>query len=258
MKIKKTIPNPVSNETSELWKEFFKRLLYIGLCIIIICLFANNNDAFRLVPLPFLFIALYQIIAIIKVCEYLINEYFPLKTPSNKIAKPLDKFFHYFALTIFFSGLLGLIFEIRNFDRTINGAVFFRNTCFIGIGIGIAFAVLLKILSPSVYDENNRRYTVISGFILGFFLLTPSVSSFVNHTLADEQRVCKNFTITETRITKKRSKEYFVYLDMEDHRNERFSVNKNKTFYKGEQIELCILKGRLGYDYVVEFNKMTK
>ena len=98
-----------TNQTSEIRKDFYKKLLYIGLCIIPILLFADNKGSFRLVPLPFFLFGMYQLIQIIGLSQLIIDDFFPPKTHYEKTTKPFDKFIYYFSSTLFFVGLISLI-----------------------------------------------------------------------------------------------------------------------------------------------------
>lgn len=248
------------NQTSEIRNVFYKKLLYIGLCIIPILLFGDNEDSFRLVPLPFFLFGIFQLIQIIGLSQLIIDDFFPTKNYSEKKTKPFDKFIYYFSSTLFFVGLISLIFEIRKFDNTINGIKLFWTAGLVGVIIAIFLTIILKIGFPSVYYESKRRYTVHFGLFLGLFLLSTSVTGFVNHHFADQTTFYKKYTIIRKCTSSGRSTEYFFYLPMENNNEERFSVGKTlyNNFEEGEQIELCMQKGRLGFNYVTEFKKESK
>ncbi|WP_163411555.1 hypothetical protein [Flavobacterium ajazii] len=241
-------------------KIFYRKLFYIGLCIIPITLFADNKGIFRLVPLPFFLFGMYQLMQIVALSQIIIDDFFPPKNSFEKITKPFDKFVYYFSSTLFFISLLCLIFEITNFDNTINGTRLFWTAGFVGILIAILLTAVLKIKFPSVYYESKRRYVVHFGLFVGFFLLSAAVAGFVNHHYADSDKIYKRFTIISKGISGGRSKEYYIHLIFENNNEERFSIGKNKynNFEEDEEIELCLLKGRLGFDYVTEFNKISK
>jgi hypothetical protein len=260
MNKKKKYPRSKNKEISELRKGFYKRLFYIGLCILPIGLFADDNGLFRLVPLPFFLIGMYQLLQIIAFSQRIIDDFFPPKTSYEKSSKPVDQFIYYFSLTLFFVGLLFLIFEIRNFDNTINGAKLFWTAGFAGLGIAIICTVLIQLTNPSVYYESKRRYTVHFGLFIGLFLTTTALTGFVNHHFATATTFYKKYSIVRKSISSGKSTEYFLFLKMDDGTEERFSVGETRYnhFEEGEDIELCMLKGKLGFDYVTEFNKITK
>lgn len=247
-----------TNQTSEIRKDFYKKLLYIGLCIIPILLFADNKGSFRLIPLPFFLFGMYQLIQIIGLSQFIIDDFFPPKTHYEKTTKPFDKFIYYFSSTLFFVGLISLIFEIRKFDNTINGIKLFWTAGLVGVLIAIFLTIILKTGFPSVYYESKRRYTVHFSLFVGLFLLSTAITGFVNHHFADQTTFCKKYTIIRKSTSSGRSTEYFFYLIMENNNEERFSVGKTRynNFEEGEQIELCMQKGKFGFDYVTKFNKV--
>jgi len=203
---------------------------------------------------------MYQLIQIIKRSQFIIDDFFPPKTLHEKITKPFDKFVYYFATTLFFTGLICQIFEIRNFDNTIDGTRLFWTAGSIGIIIAIVITAILKVSFPSVYYESKRRYTVYFGIFLGSFLLIPAVVGFINHYYADNNKICKRYVIKRKGIGGSRSKEYFIHLTLDNNKDERFSIGKTRyeNFSEGEEIELCMKKGKLGFDYVTEFNKVNQ
>lgn len=246
--------------TSEIRKVFYKRLLYIGICIIPIIAFADNKGTFRLVPLPFFLFGMYQLIQIIGHSQLIVDDFFPPKTLYEKTTKPFDKFIYYFSFTLFFIGLISLIFEIRNFENTINGTKLFWIAGFSGIAIAIIVTIILKLTRPSVYYESKRRYTVHFGFFVGLFLISTSLAGFVNHHFTDKIKICRKYIIERKSTSSGRSTEYFFYLKTDNNNEERFSVGETRyeNYNEGEEIELCMLKGKFGFNFVKEFNKVKK
>ena len=201
-----------SNQNSEIRKEFYKRLLYIGVCIIPIIIFANNKDEFRLVPLPFFLFGMYHLLQIIALSQLIIDDFFPPKIAYERKTKPFDKFVYYFSNTLFFVGLLSLIFEIRKFDNTINGTKLFWTAGSVGITIAIILTIILKTKFPSVYVDSTRRYTVHFGLFIGFFLFTTALTGFVNHNFSDGIKAYKNYKILRKGKSDGRTTEYYIYL----------------------------------------------
>jgi hypothetical protein len=185
----------------------------------------------------------------------IIDDFFPPKTYREKNTKPFNRFVNYFATALFFIGLCSLIFEIRNFDNTINGTRLFWTAGFVGIGLALVITLALKFFQPSVYDESKRRYTVHFGLFIGSFLFTTALAGFVNHRFAEPTYICKTYQIKRKDTSSSRSKEYFIFLIMDGNKAERFSIDQ--TLYdlcnKGEQMKLCMFKGTLGFYYVTEF-----
>jgi len=92
---------------------------------------------------------------------------------------------------------------------------------------------------------------------VGLFLLSIAVTGFVNHHFADQTTFCKKYTIIRKSTSSGRSTEYFFFLNIEKNNEERFSVGKKlyNNFEEGGQIELCMQKGKFGFEYVTKFNK---
>lgn len=256
---KKTNSKSPQNKYSLIRKDFYKRLIYIVLCVIPIFLFANETGTYRLVPLPFFLLGMWNLIMIVQFSQSIIDDFFPPKIKFERTAKTFDKFAYYFSSTLFFVGLISLIFEIRNFDNTIHGTKLFWTAGGIGISLAILITYILKTTNPSIYFESKRRYTVHFGLFIGLFLLTTSIAGFTNHYFADGNKICKKYTIKRKGISGSKTKEYFINLKLEDNSEERFTITKSKfdNFNEGEEIELCIFRGKFGFDYVTEFNKLT-
>lgn len=246
-------------EISKTRKDFYKRLIYIALCAIPIVLFAEVKGIFRLVPLPFFLMGMYQLIQIIGNSPMIVDDFFPPRVKEEKTVKPFDKFIYRFSSILFFVGLVALVFEIRKFDNTINGTRMFWTSGLVGIGLAIVVTVILKLTHPSVYYESKRRFVVHSGLFIGLFLTTIALTGFINHHFADPAPVCEKFRIERKSISGSRHTEYFFFIAVKNQHEERFSVKKQiyDRFSAGGEIELCMLRGKLGYDYVIAFNKVT-
>lgn len=250
-----------SKENSFLKNEFYKRVFYIVLCIIPIIIFADDKGTFRLVPLPFLIIGMYQLIMIVGLSQSIIDEFFPPKTYFEHKSKPIDSFVYYFSTVLFFVGLVSLLFEIKNFDNTIQGTHLFWKAGGIGIGLALVVTLLLKAITPSVYYESKRRFTVYFGLFIGLFLLTTATTGFINHHFAEKHKLYKKYLISSkgnSGSLRSRSKEYFINLKIDAYTEERFTIEKSlyDEFSEGEEIVLCLVKGKFGYDYVTEFTKI--
>jgi hypothetical protein len=239
-------------------KEFYKRLLYIGLCIIPLVLFGDEKGSLRLVPLPFFLIGMYNLLLIISLSQLIIDDFFPPKVLFEKVAKPFDKFIYYFSFALFFISLVFLILEIRKIDNTINGTQLFWRAGFVGIALAILVTIILKITNPSVYFESKRRYVVHFGIFVGLFLLTSATANFINHFYAKTDEFCKNYTILEKGTSGSRSKAHFIRIITENNIEERFSIQKAlyNELTEGSEIEICMIKGKLGYEYATKFNKL--
>ncbi|MGH2667191.1 hypothetical protein [Flavobacterium sp.] len=256
-KYKNTTPK---NESSETKKNFYKRLLYIALCAVPIYLFASEKGTFRLVPLPFFLIGMYQLLILTQSSQFIVDAFFPPKVAYEKTSKPFDRFMYRFASGLFGTGLIALLFEVRKIDNTINGTSLFWTSGLVGIGLAVLLTVLLKRTNPSVYDESRRRYTVHFGLFVGLFLLSAAGGSFINHFFADENENCASYTLLRKGISGSRSKEHFIFLLLQNNNEERFSIDESlyDKSREGGKIELCTIKGQLGFECVTDFNAIEK
>jgi hypothetical protein len=260
MKPRKKYIKSRQTKISEVRKEFYKRLLYIFLGIIPILLLFENNGPERYIGLAGFLFSMYQFIITIIMSQQILDDFFPPKTTFELKTKPFDKFIYYFAMTLFFCGIVFLIFEIHIIDNTVNGATFFWQSALIGFALASIITIILKLTKPSVYYESNRRYSVHFGFFVGFFLLTPAMSSFVNHNFAEITENCKTYEIVRKSTGGRRNKSSWLFLKLDKNSEERFVVSQ--TFYnnvsEGEQIKICTRKGKLGYDFVEEFKTINE
>ncbi len=236
-------------------KNFYKRLLYIGLGVIIFLLFMNESGPLRFVGGVGFCLALYNLLLVVGMSLYIVDDFFPPKTYNEKRAKPFDKFMYYFASGLFGFGMLFLVFELKTIDNTLNGVTLFWRAGGCGVGVAVLVTVLLKLLTPSVYDESKRRYMVHFGLFVGLFLLAAALGSFINHRFADNQETCVNYTVIRKGTGGKRNKSSYLFIKVESLHEERFEVSRD--FYneviEGAPVKLCIQKGQLGFDFVTTF-----
>ncbi len=136
----------------------------------------------------------------------------------------------------------------------IHGTNFFWTAAFLGIGLYILTIIFLKFRFPLVFDDSDSRFTVYFSYLIGFFLLIPSLGSYLNSALAEQQITCKNFIIVRKATVGTRETAFFLYCKLSDG-VERFEVNKRTwdSVQQNKTIGLCTRKGYLGYDLVMEF-----
>lgn len=252
--------NIKNKQNSEIRKDFYKRLLYIVICIIVVLVFAKATYMYSLIPMFFFLFGIYQLIQLIRRSQNIIDDFFPPKTKNEIKAKPFDKFIYYFSLTLFFTGLIGLISEITNFDNTIDGIKLFWISGSIGVLLACIITFILKLTKSSVYNESKRRYTVHLGLFAGLFLLSAAITGFINHSLADDTPIYKKYKIAQKSNGSSRSKSYFFFINTKVNTEERLTVDK--SFYdqckEGEEIELHMVKGYWGFDYIISLSKPQK
>lgn len=235
-------------------KDFFRRLVFIGLGIIPIIFAWNQKGLVGFIGLAGFLFGMYQLIMIISMSQLIIDDFFPPKTYRETKTKPFNKFVYYFATGFFFAGLVFEFFEISRMDNTIGGIKFFWTYALIGVLIAAVATAILKIKSPSVYFESNRRFTVHFGLFLGSFLFVPATASFINHFCSDSSIACNEYKIVRKSTGGRRQKSSWLFFQINGH-EERFEVARNlwSSVEEGEQLSLCTREGKLGYDFVVEF-----
>jgi|GEM_PF-2567153 len=257
MRSRKKTNSAAFNKTSDTRKDFYKRILIIAGCIIPILLFGADEGSMRLVPLPFFLLGMYQLIMLIQLSPDIVDDFFPPRKTFERTVNRFHKFMYYFASVFFFTSIICLLFEIRQFDNTIRGLRLFWTGGLTGIGIAILLTVILKLVSPGIYDESKRRFTIHAGLFLGCFFMTAAATGFINHFFADKTEFCRNYIIQSKDTSSGRSTEYYFFLEVEEGYEERFSVGSKRydSFEEGEEIELCMMKGKFGWDVVRKFNK---
>jgi hypothetical protein len=118
--------------------------------------------------------------------------------------------------------------------------------------------ILLKLSNPSLFYEGKRRFAVSLGLPLGLFLLIPATLSFVNAYFVEDQIKCSQFKVEskEINIDRRRGRTgYRINLKADGAREERFTITKNlyDQLKEGGEVELCMQKGKLGFNIVTEF-----
>jgi hypothetical protein len=209
----------------------------------------------RFVGLIGLIICLFQIVAMFSMLQLLLDEFFPPKTYDKTRTNKFNKFIYYFSGFFFFSGIIFEIFQIRKIDNTIGGLNLFWKAGFIGIIISIILLLIFKKISPTIYDESERRISILASFILGSFIFSPAFASFINHYYSTDKIECKNYNIRSKSIGGKRNKSSWLFLEIATNKEERFDVTRSlyNQVQAGGQVKLCTKKGKLGYEIVEEF-----
>ncbi|MHA3789872.1 hypothetical protein ACX0HA_16815 [Flavobacterium hauense] len=254
-KERQNINNPLMGKDKDLRKGFYRRLLYIVMASIPLILLANEKGPARFLALAaFLFIMI-QLISIIGFAQLYVDEFFPPKLLREYVTMPFDKFMYRLSAVMFPLGMFTLLFEMNRIDRTIGGMSLFFNWAFIGVGLALALIIILHIVRPSVYHESKRRMTIYAGFLFGWFLLFPSVASFINHAFAVDTIICKSYFIVRKDTGSKGTMFMFLKTDADD--KERFDISKElyDKISGGGWITLCTKEGKLGYKVVTKFRK---
>ena len=236
-------------------KQFYRKLLFMGIGIIPIIVFFNSKGPERFVALAgFLFI-IWNFIRIITHIQQVVDDFFPPKTYDKKSSTSFYKVIYTISMIIFFIGLLSQIFVLRRIDNTIDGLNLYLISGFIGLAFAIVIILTLKSYSPTIYDESNRRLSIIMSLIIGLFLLFPSLACIVNEASTKSETINEKYIIVSKGSSSTKNKEHYLYLDI---KGDKQRVTVSKSFWEnaeeGKPISLFTKKGLFGYRYIIEFN----
>jgi hypothetical protein len=82
-----------------------------------------------------------------------------------------------------------------------------------------------------VYFISERRYVIHSGLFVGLFLLTAATTSFINHFYATANESCAEHIVLRKATGGTRYKEHFIFINTDNHKEERFTIKK--ALYNG-------------------------
>jgi hypothetical protein len=245
---------------SEIKKTFLKRIFFIALGLSPILLLAHEKGLLRFIVAIGVIFSLWQCILLIYSSQLIVDNFFPPKISTEKEVKPFNKFIFLFSNYFFGASLIFMLFEIRNFENTILGTQLFWKSGLLGILLALLTTVIIKKTNPSVFHVSSRRFAVYSALFIGFFLFTASLGCFINHFFSDKSIVCKGYEIIRKSKGGKRNNESRLFLKIGNNSEERFAVTDRiyDLAHIGEEIQLCTKKGKLGYEFVMEFKTMNK
>lgn len=246
-----------NKKSSTVRKGFYKRLIYLGIAIILMVFLTEQKAAPVSIGIAVLFFGLYQLLIIIINSPDIVDDFFPAKTYNEASPDPFDQFMYRFSAFLIIAGIVFVVFENKGIENTVDGSMFFWTYAIIGVLIATIVTIILKRRNPSVYYESKRRFTVHVGLFLGLFLIVPSIASFINQYACYSEVACKEYTIAEKATGAKNSSWLFIEINGQ---KERFEVSRTflNSVKEGEQVTLFIQKGRLGYDFVKEFKTIDK
>jgi hypothetical protein len=180
-----------------------------------------------------------------------------LDKPDNSptlLSKKFDIFVYFFSQGLFLLGLIFLIFTQLYIENTIFGMRLFWISIICGIFVGLMLIILLRWISPAIYRQRNKRISVYLGFFLGFAIFTPAITSFINKTLADNSIICNQYLVESKFRGSKGNRTFYLQIIIQK-KEEQFIIDKEiyDRIENGGQIQLCTLKGKLGFEFVTEF-----
>ena len=144
-------------------------------------------------------------------------------------------------------------------DHTIQGMRLTWIGVFIGLVVATLCTIVLKKQKPGAYFDKRRTQNLNVSFFVGFMTLGASLCIFINWGFADKELVCQSYKIdtissTESYSEGSGSRVYYVFIVINNKR-ERFQIWKNiyDKISDSGRIDLCVLHGALGYNYVKTF-----
>ncbi|GAO27941.1 hypothetical protein [Geofilum rubicundum] len=235
-------------------KQFYRKLLFIGIGIIPIVVFFSSKGPERFAALTgFLFI-IWNFIKIITQIQPIVDDFFPPKSYDRKSSTSFDKVIYIISMIIFFVGLLSQIFVLRRIDNTIDGLNLYLISGFVGMVLAFVIILTLKSYSPTIYDESNRRLSIIMSLIIGLFLLFPALACVVNESSSESEILNEKYLVINKGSSSTKNKEHYLYLNIKGD-NQRVTVSKSfwQNVEEGKTISLSTKKGLFGFRYIIEF-----
>jgi hypothetical protein len=236
-------------------KVALKRLIYICLGILLMVAFPDTKGASLYIGIFGVLVVLYQVIRILTVSQLLFDDLFPITKGKAEGDLFSNKVVYMLAMAIFFLGPIFYVTQDTPIENTIKGGQLFWRSAFLGLLGSVGLVLLLKRIFPTLLNETNRRFSVLWGFMIGFFLFVPAAVSVVNRRFAPAGVDTEGFLIVEKFTIGRNNSSYHVKLDIRGE-VERFKISK-KTYDGvsiGDSLRLTMNHGFLGYDFVEEFS----
>jgi hypothetical protein len=233
--------------------EIRNHLIQILIGIVIIIPFFNEKSWLRFIALGGFLLIMYNVIWFVRNSEEILFHIFPSKTFREKKPKLKDKIWSHISMTLFFSGLIFLIFQMGNIENTIEESSFWKTFGLLGFGFSMLSLLVLYIFQPSVFSESGRRYSVVFGFLLGFTSLIISTFSFFNKEYAETEITKSIYTIDRKSTGGKNNNTHWIFIKINDSKK-RFEI-KPKLWNKlntGDEIFIKTQSGYFEYDFVTE------
>lgn len=239
------------NETHK--KQIRNNSILILIGILIIIIFGNEISWLRYFNVIAILIILRGLIWFISNSEELLFYIFPTKTIREKKPKLKDKIWSHIAMTLFFSGLVFLIFQMNNIENIIEEKNFWKNFGLLGLSFGLIGLFFLYKIRPSVFNESGRRYSVVFGFILGFTALTISTASYLNKKNSEKRVIQSEYIINRKSTGGKKNNSHWVFIKIRKSER-RFEINPKlwNELEIGETVLVKTQKGKFEYEFVIE------
>lgn len=166
---------------------------------------------------------------------------------KQKVIDHLDEIF-------LISGLLSLVFlgfGLRNIDNYLNWFVMSLTLVFSGAVLGFITYMVLGFFIENIQSyRNTNNISVLTTLVVCFSFSAFGIGVLLNE-YASKRVYCKSHTISDFGESSNRSKEYYIFVNING-KMKRLSFGKSfkKTHKAGDRIQLCVVTGLLGYQYV--------
>jgi hypothetical protein len=169
-----------------------------------------------------------------------------MKNKSDNSIKLLSEIISYFAI----GSLLFLAIGLKDIDNYLDWLTFSVTLIVTGIlfGMTLHFALCFFIPNIKIY-KNSKGIGILAPLVFAFALVFFGLGSIVNET-SNQKTECKEYIIQDMGESGSRQRAYYIFINNGE-KTERLSFGKafNKMHKTGDNINLCIITGRLGFKY---------
>ena len=177
--------------------------------------------------------------------------------PKLPTASPALKAVAYFFMAL----LVFSLFRTREFkyiDNTEDGMEMFFRYAVVGLICSIPVYLLVYQFVPELKHRkkiSKQMQMGLGAIAFSLFLIFPTTASYLNRKILVGKSVCGRFNILYKSTSPRVPHERFVFIDL-GNGEERLILTENEWIKLRERdtIELCIQKGRLGYNVIYLVN----
>ncbi len=157
-------------------------------------------------------------------------------------------------LTVFsLYGFCSIIFfatGIMNIENYFNWIGFTVCSILFGVILGMIIYYCISLFEPDVRNYKNAKgFRLIHILIFSFVLTSFAICRYINEYKNNDSN-CRKYVIKELGKSGTRHSAYYVFINTKNG-IERLSFGKafNENHKPGDSISLCLMKGRLGFEY---------
>lgn len=146
--------------------------------------------------------------------------------------------------------LLSFGFGLRNIDNYINWLYFPLSLLGIGAFLGLVLYAVWSFFLPTLKTyKNTNNISAMTLIVVICSMLTFGIGAWYNeYEMSAEE--CHVYTIESLSESSGKQVAYYVFINRHG-KTERYSFGKafNQTHHAGDKVQLCLVKGGLGYEY---------